>query len=297
VHRLGGRRSGPGVLGVCHASIVACPVATRAATAPRCDNLGVICGRYATTRTAADLTALFEALDVSGGAIAVDYNVAPTDPVPVIRMSASRGGRVLDVARWGLVPTWATDRRVGARMINARAETIASMKAFAIPFARRRCLIPATGWYEFAPRAGGGTSGKATRKQPYFMTPRDGGPVVFAGVWTVWSSPDGLIPKLLTSSIVTTAAVGELADVHSRMPLVLSPDRWPAWLTASRDLDALLAPPSPEDVAALEIRAVGSAVGDVRNDGPALIEPVPGYPEGGSARLVPNPERADLTLF
>ena len=81
------------------------------------------------------------------------------------------------------------------------------------------------------------------------------------------------------------------------MPLVLSPDRWPAWLTATRDLDALLAPPSPDEVAALEIRAVGPAVGDVRNDGPGLIEPVPGYPERGSARLVPVPDRADLTLF
>ena len=260
-----------------------------------------MCGRYATTRTAADLTALFEALDVSAGAVAVDYNVAPTDPVPVVRMSSTHGGRVLDVARWGLIPTWAADRRVGARMINARAETIASMKAYAIPFARRRCLIPATGWYEFAPsRDGspvGGVGGKTQRKQPYFMTPRDGGPVVFGGVWTVWSSPDGSIPKLLTSSIVTTAAIGDLAEVHTRMPLILSRDRWEQWLTASRNLDALLTPPSPADVAALEIRAVGAAVGDVRNDGPALIEPVPGYPDGGAARLTPVPDRADLTLF
>jgi putative SOS response-associated peptidase YedK len=260
-----------------------------------------MCGRYATTRTAADLTALFEALDVSDGAVAVDYNVAPTDPVPVVRMSSTHGGRVLDVARWGLIPTWAADRRVGARMINARAETIASMKAFAIPFARRRCLIPATGWYEFAPsRDGspaGGVGGKAPRKQPYFMTPRDGGPVVFGGVWTVWSSPDGSIPKLLTSSIVTTAAIGDLAEVHTRMPLMLNRDRWEQWLTASRNLDVLLTPPSPADVAALEIRAVGVAVGDVRNDGPALIEPVPGYPKGGAARLAPAPDRADLTLF
>ena len=90
--------------------------------------------------------------------------------------------------------------------------------------------------------------------------------------------PDGTIPKLLTSSIVTTAAIGELADVHSRMPLMLSTDRWPAWLNATRDLDALLAPPSPDEVAALEIRAVGPAVGDVRNDGPGLIEPYPGIP-------------------
>ncbi len=260
-----------------------------------------MCGRYATTRTAADLTALFEAVDVSGGAIGVDYNVAPTDPVPLGRMSASRGARVVDVARWGLIPSWATDRRVGARMINARAETIASMRAYAIPFARRRCLIPATGWYEFAPYADGApgarSRGKQSQsKQPYFMTPRDGRPVVFGGVWTVWAGPDGS-ERLLTCSIVTTAAIGELLDVHSRMPLVLSPERWTRWLTATRDRHDLLAPPSAEDVAALEIRAVGPAVGDVRNDGPALIEPVPGYPDRGSARLAPTPEPADLTLF
>jgi len=262
-----------------------------------------MCGRYATTRSAADLTALFEAVDVSGGRVEVDYNVAPTDPVPLIRMSASRGARVLDVARWGLIPSWATDRRVGARMINARAETVASMKAFAIPFARRRCLIPATGWYEFAlpadgalPAGGPGRRSKAGAKQPYFMTPLDSGPVVFAGLWTVWAGPDD-DDKLLTCSIITTHAIGDLVRVHSRMPLVLSRDRWVPWLTATRGLDALLTPPSAADVEALEIRAVGSAVGDVRNDGPQLIEPVPGYPVQGSAALVSSPEPADLTLF
>jgi putative SOS response-associated peptidase YedK len=273
-----------------------------------------MCGRYATTRTAADLTALFEAIDISRGEVAVDYNVAPTDPVPLIRMSASRGARALDVARWGLIPTWATDRRVGARMINARAETVATMKAFAIPFARRRCLIPATGWYEFAPRPDAGSAvgqvavrrgsapssrsrARAGAKQPYFMTSRDGSPIVFGGLWTVWASVDRPDERVLTCSIVTTAAVGDLQAVHSRMPLVLSPERWSPWLTARRDLDALLEPPGTDLVAALEIRAVGPAVGDVRNDGPALIEPIPGYPSGGSAPLAPTPEPADLTLF
>ena len=179
-----------------------------------------MCGRYASTRTAADLTALFEALDVSGGAIAVDYNVAPTDPVPMIRMSASRGGRVLDVARWGLVPSWATDRE-GRRPHDQRpggdGRSIEGVRdpvrAAPVPGPGRRAGTSSR--RDRPARAAGG------RKQPYFMTPRDGGPVVFGGVWTVWSSPDGSIPKLLTSSIVTTAAVGELADVHDRMPLVL----------------------------------------------------------------------------
>lgn len=226
-----------------------------------------MCGRYATTLTAIDLSALFEAVDVTASGVAIDYNVAPTDPVPVVRVSASHGGRVVDVARWGLVPPWATDRRVGARMINARAETVATAKAFARPFVARRCLVPAAGWYEFA----ADPTGVSRRKQPYFMTPRDGGPVVFGGLWSVWGPPG---ERLLTCTIVTTEAVGDLSRVHGRMPLVLSPDRWDGWLTATRDLPALLVPPSGEDVAALEIRAVGTAVGDVRNDGPDLIAPV-----------------------
>jgi putative SOS response-associated peptidase YedK len=245
-----------------------------------------MCGRYATTRTATDLSAIFDA-PVSGGPVgagevAVDYNVAPTDPVPVVRMSASAGGRVLSVARWGLLPPWAKDRRAGARMINARAETVATTRAYAGPFAKRRCLIPATGWYEFAPADV--TAGRKQRKQAYFMTPRDGDPVVFGGLWSVWGPADA---QVLTCSIVTTAAVGELTSVHDRMPMVLSPDRWDAWLTRTDELDGLLTPPSEADAAALEIRPVGPAVGDVRNDGPELID------RFDSLAVVP----VDLTLF
>jgi putative SOS response-associated peptidase YedK len=243
-----------------------------------------MCGRYATTRTAGDLSAIFAAPeDDTGGAVAVDYNVAPTDPVPIIRMSASAGGRVLSVARWGLVPPWATDRRIGVRMINARAETVATAKAFAKPFATRRCLVPATGWYEFA--AAPAAAPAKVRKQPYFMTPLDDRPVVFAGLWSVWR--DGTDTRLLTCSIITTDAIGDLTAVHDRMPLILSPGRWEAWLTADTDLDALLTPPSLVEVSELEIRRVGYSVGDVRNDGPQLV-----------ARLdEPVAEPADLTLF
>lgn len=248
-----------------------------------------MCGRYATTRTATDLSALFEALDITHSGVAVDYNVAPTDPVPVVRISTTHQGRVVDVARWGLVPPWATDRKVGSRMINARVETVATARAYARPFAVRRCLVPATGWYEFAPSPAGGR-----RKQPYFITPADGGVVAFAGLWSVWGQAD---EKLLTCTIVTTPAIGELADVHDRMPLVLSPERWAAWLTAPGDADGLLAPPSALDVAGLEIRAVGAAVGDVRNDGPDLIKALPGVPPLGTARHAAVPEPVDLTLF
>jgi putative SOS response-associated peptidase YedK len=238
-----------------------------------------VCGRYATTRSALDLAALFEAEDDTGGLLAPDYNVAPTDPVPVVRMSRRAGGRVLSVAAWGLVPPWAPDARGAARMINARAETVASSSAFARSFERRRCLVPADGWYEWL-------RVDPKHKQAYFMTRRDGGGLAFAGLWSVWRE------GLLTCCVVTTAAVGELALVHDRMPLVLTPDRWADWLTGEADADRLLAAPSAATVDALEIRPVGPAVGDVHNDGPSLVARVPGPTP---SRVVE--ERADLTLF
>jgi putative SOS response-associated peptidase YedK len=240
-----------------------------------------MCGRYATTRSAADLSTLFESYDETDGALSADYNVAPTDPVPVVRSSRSRSMQVLSVARWGLVPAWAKDTRGAARMINARAETVATSSAYARSFAVRRCLVPADGWYEWVRSASG-------RKQPYFMTSDDGQPLAFAGLWSVWGAPDPII----TCSVITTAAVGDLALVHDRMPLLLSPARWAAWLAGGGDPAELLAVPAPEELSRIEIRPVGPAVGDVRNDGPALIERVSAPPLGR-----PIPESVELTLF
>src|SRR3954466_15851713 len=107
-----------------------------------------MCGRYANTRSSADLSALFEAQDEADG-LAPDYNLAPTDPAPIVRMSERVGGRVVSTARWGLVPAWSKDTKGAARMINARVETVATARAYAPSFARRRCLVPADGWYEW----------------------------------------------------------------------------------------------------------------------------------------------------
>ncbi|HEU5109881.1 MAG TPA: SOS response-associated peptidase [Micromonosporaceae bacterium] len=238
-----------------------------------------MCGRYATSRNAADLASLFEAQDDTDGALAPDYNVAPTDPVPVVRISGRLGGPAVSVARWGLVPPWATDARVGARMINARSETIVTSSAYAVPFARRRCLIPADGWYEWVRDTGG------RGKRPYFMTFPDGAPVVFAGIWSVWGD------RRLTCCIVTAPAIGDLAAVHDRMPLVLPADRWSAWLTAPAG-DDLLAPTPESLVAELEIRPVGAAVGNVRNDGPQLVARVAAPPPGAI-----DDDPIDLRLF
>jgi len=214
-----------------------------------------MCGRYATTRSSADLSALFEAYDETEGAVKADYNVAPTDPVPIVRLSASRSARVLTVARWGLVPPWATDPRIGARMINARAETVATSRAYAKAFESRRCLVPADGWYEW--------TRTPTGKQANFMNRED---LVMAGIW-------GVKGDLLTFSVITTAARGELARVHDRMPLLLPPERWENWLTATVS-EELLTPAADDYLSTIEIRAIGPAVGDVRNDGPGLIEPI-----------------------
>jgi putative SOS response-associated peptidase YedK len=220
-----------------------------------------MCGRYATTRSEADLEDLFEAVSIADER-APSWNVAPTDPVPVVRMSASHDARVLDRARWGLVPPWAKDLRAGARMINARSETVATSPAFAKSFAQRRCLVPADGWFEWV------REGK--QRRPFYMTPADGSALAFAGLWTTWG-PEAV----LTCSVLTTAALGDLAQVHDRMPLILARDRWPAWLAGGGDPVALLEPLSAAELAAIQIRPVRPDVGNVRNNGPHLLEPPP----------------------
>ncbi len=223
-----------------------------------------MCGRYASTRSSTDLASLFEALDETGdGYPTPDYNVAPTDPVPIVRHSARTPRRILSVARWGLVPAWARDVSGAARMINARAETVASSKAFARSFAERRCLVPADGWYEWRRAAG--------VKQPYYMTRVDGRSLAFGGIWT---AGDAYGTRTLTFSVVTLPADGHLAFVHDRMPLVLAPDDWDEWLTA-QEATGLLRAPDPAYAAGIQLRPVSSAVGDVRNDGPELIREAP----------------------
>jgi putative SOS response-associated peptidase YedK len=260
-----------------------------------------MCGRYATTRSAADLSALFDAVDETDDGLAADYNVAPTDPVPIVRRSRRFAGPVLSVARWGLVHAWAEHTRGAARMINARVETVATARAYTPSFRRRRCLVPADGWYEWRKLS-------ARDRQPYFMTPRDGGPLVFAGLWSAWTPGAGadsragsgegaagpvLTCTVLTCTVVTTAAVGEFALVHDRMPLLLPPDGWARWLSADADADPLpLFAPPPAYLDTLEIRPVGPAVGDVRNDGSRLVERIHGASLHASAEEV-----VDLTLF
>ncbi len=168
-----------------------------------------------------------------------------------------------------------------ARADHARSETVASSSAFAPAFAKRRCLVPADGWYEWVR----GTKGT---KQAYFMTLGEEQPCVFAGLWSVWGEGER---RMVSCSILTAPAVDDLALVHDRMPLLLPPERWSSWLTGPAGPE-LLAPTASAHVAALELRPVGPAVGDVRNDGPQLVARVPAAPLGTD-----GVEPIDLTLF
>lgn len=240
-----------------------------------------MCGRYAATKDPAKLAAEFDAVDATGeDTPSPDFNVAPTKSVIAVvtrhprdaegEPEPDRTERSLRVMRWGLIPHWAKSKSVGAKMINARADTAATKPAFKTSLARRRCLLPADGWYEWR------RDGKA--KQPFFMTRSDGASLALAGLWATWRDPeaDKDAPPLVTCAVLTTDAVGEMAGVHDRMPLLLGPDDWATWLDPDRDdVTGLLVPPPRPLVDAIELRPVSDAVNSVRNNGPALVERVP----------------------
>ncbi len=256
-----------------------------------------MCGRYAVQHDPAALAAEFDALDRSGGALGPDYNVTPTKTVPIVverlvsagsgqsRPSPSGAGprsseRSVRPVRWGLVPQWAKDMRSGPPMINARAESIVSKPAFAESAARRRCLVPAAGWYEWKPGDG--------RRQPYFCARHDGASLAMAGVFSAWWPPDA--PDngpLVSCAVVTTAAAGEFADIHHRMPLLLPADRWVDWLDPNRtDPSSLLTGITPGLLEELELRPVSTEVNNMRNNGPHLVERVdPPLDEPGELAL------------
>jgi putative SOS response-associated peptidase YedK len=232
-----------------------------------------MCGRYAASRSPDDLAVEFEAVKAEGQQpLSADYNVAPTKDVYVVRTKKERdpegaltGGahRELRAVRWGLVPAWAKDVSVGNRMLNARVESLTDKPAFRTAARTRRCLVPADGWFEWAKRL------DSPAKQPYFVTPRDGSGLAFAGLWEVWGRGED---RLYTCTVVTAPAVGALTEIHPRMPLVLPPDRWAAWLDPAReDVEALAEPTPPELVEALELRPVSTAVNNVANNGPQLL--------------------------
>jgi putative SOS response-associated peptidase YedK len=196
---------------------------------------------------------------------AASWNVAPTDSLPVVRYDARAGERSLDVMRWGLVPFWAKDIKVGFSNINAKAEGVDTRPAFREAFQRRRCLVPLDNFYEWK------KLGKD--RQPYAVALADRRLMAMAGLWDSWRSPGG--ERLRSFAIVTTAANELLAPVHDRMPVILGPENWPLWLgeapASPARLKALLVPYRPDDMV---IWPVDRRVGNVKNNDPSLIEPI-----------------------
>ncbi len=188
------------------------------------------------------------------------YNIAPTMDALVVRETPA-GEKEAVMLRWGLIPAWAKEPRIGGRMFNARAEGLPDKPAFRAAFRRRRCLVPADGFYEWRPAAGGG-------KQPYFVRLVSGAPLALAGLWEEWRGPQG--DTIATFTIVTTAANEALRALHDRMPVLVAPADRDEWLS-SPNPSALLGPWAGEP---LETRPVSARVNSVQNDAPDLIERV-----------------------
>ncbi len=227
-----------------------------------------MCGRYASSARAEDLAGVFgirpeQVVDRPEPS----YNVAPTDPVPGVltRTSGDQAARELRVLHWGLVPRWAGDARGAARRINARVETVATLPAYRSALAARRCLLPADGYYEWA-------TGSHGRRQPYFLRPPGGSCLAFAGLYERWRDPTGQLRW--TATILTTGAIGPLADLHDRMPMVVPELNWEAWLDPdlTNAHEALSLPMSPSEL--LTAYPVHPRVGNVRESGAGLIAPV-----------------------
>ncbi len=200
-----------------------------------------MCGRYALSATAHELIEHFQLLACPE--YGARYNIAPQSEIPIIRYRPG-DGRVGQLVRWGLIPSWAKDPSIGNKLNNARGETVAEKPSFRTSFARHRCLIPASGFYEWKAIAG--------KKQPYYIHPVEhDGLFAFAGLMAAWKSPDG--QTIVSTCIITTTPNAVMEPIHERMPLILVPDQYDAWLDpANQDTEALKAMVVPCDAETMQ---------------------------------------------
>ena len=221
-----------------------------------------MCGRFALFALGQDVAEQFDVL--IDHELEPRYNIAPTQPVAAVRLNASTGKREFTYLQWGLIPSWAKDPKIGSRMINARSETAAEKPSFRAAFKRRRCLIPASGFYEWQKLG--------DRKQPAFIHNEDDRLMGLAGLWEVWHSSDGSVVESCT--ILTTQPNQVMAPIHNRMPVIIAAEDYSMWLDPGpRPEDGLhlLRPFASEK---MEVYAVSTVVNSPRNDSVACIEPI-----------------------
>lgn len=222
-----------------------------------------MCGRY-TLSSPTDLLADLLELD-SVPDLAPRYNIAPTQEAAVVRVTGETGARTLDLLRWGLIPFWSKDPGIGNRMINARAETVGEKPAYRTSFKRKRCLVPADGFYEW--QATGGP------KQPFYFRFEGGGPFAMAGLWDRWEKGEG--DPIETFTILTTEPNEVVAPVHRRMPVILDRETMAIWLDpAIEDAERLTPLLGPFPAAGMEGFPVSTFVNSPGNDTPRCIEPL-----------------------
>lgn len=248
-----------------------------------------MCGRFSLTATPEEVQELLDLVEIE--AFPPRYNIAPTQPILVIVADPPTGegsnlpGREAMLVRWGLLPSWVKDPKDFPLLINARGETAAGKASFRAAMRHRRVLVPASGFYEWK------RDGKR-KAQPYWIRPRGGGLVVFAGLMETWHSPDG--SEIDTAAILTTAANATVGNIHDRMPVVIRREDFAQWLDCRgrepRDVAHLLQPAGPD---LFEAVPVSSAVNKVANSGPDIQQPVEPAPEGEAVETNPSAGSGD----
>ena len=230
-----------------------------------------MCGRFTLTLPPKQLELAFPWL-TTPKELAPRYNIAPTQPVAIV---PNNGQNRIEFFRWGLIPSWATDPRIGNRMINARSETLAQKPSFRAAYRRRRCLVLADGFYEWRKEPGRRT------KTPFYLQSKSGKPFAFAGLWETWRGLDGL--AIPSCTIITTRPNALVEPIHNRMPVILPPAAYEQWLDPAEgspaQLQPLLRPYPAEEMTAY---AVSTLVNSPRNDTPACIVPAGQLPQSQS---------------
>lgn len=233
-----------------------------------------MCGRFAQSKLA---DALVEEFGITGSSpesvLPASWNIAPSKNIYIVRQDPERQQRDLAIASWGMIAPWSKDfaaaRAAQSHAINARSESVFEKPTFRDAFRKRRCLIPADGYYEWATALG-----KYAPKQPFFISRMDGVSLPLAGIWSEWLSEKGEV--ITSTAIITQEAKGFLAEIHSRMPVFMPPERWSEWMEPQRrdipDLRSMMEYSAP--LQGLTAQAVSTSVNAVRNDGPELIQPI-----------------------